>query len=215
MTTKILRSAVRGLGDGTFDAVVATFAAELAAWRAQEELVKAGTAKPYPAPTAHPLVMSALREDGTPDYELVDVMPVASHDPVALRSRKDLLMHEVMAAETAAMNEAHPPGFRRADAIRMRDVEKSDQDRRAAMIEEANAEPTQKARRAKLEGLEARVLAGRSGADAGVAATVAATNARTERIARHAAAQLEEIERLTSADAHLWAMKPFPKGDER
>lgn len=110
MTFLIQRSRVQA----GFDQAVALHAEELTAHARQMDLVRQGKADPYPAPTAHPLVDSAVRRDPggrfVPDYQLVDRLPVATGDDAALAQRIAEFRVESQAREAREIAALSTPG---------------------------------------------------------------------------------------------------------
>ena len=87
-----------------------------------------------PAPREHELVEAAVRRvpkgDAADDYEIVPYEFV--DDRPSLRSRKDVLLHQVGEIERALMEASMPPGKRRLDGLHAGDLLRKPQAERSA-----------------------------------------------------------------------------------
>lgn len=134
---KVLKSRVAGIED--FAGAVARYAEEMSAWHAHMQKVfidpvtmtPKGEHAPYPAPQAHPQIVSSVSqvrgEDGAesfvPDFEIVDDSPPAE---MVLRQKKNALLMRITELELAASHAATPPGKRRLFSIRESDIHKAE-----------------------------------------------------------------------------------------
>lgn len=127
MTHRIQKSTILPATEADLQRCVLNFATELAAWLNHADAVRSGIADPYPAPTAHPDIMAAVRQDRAddgsivvmPDYEVVDDGPSAA-DVLAAKKRE--LSAAVVDAEVAASERVFPTAKRRLWLLTAADV---------------------------------------------------------------------------------------------
>lgn len=114
MTVKI--SMMDMLKVGLTEPDIHKFSAELREWYRREKLVESTKDHkdenqrwaPCPAPTAHPLIVSALNAGGYPDYEVVDdTHPFIEQ---VLKEKKQKLFNEVARIEQDEMRKLIPDG---------------------------------------------------------------------------------------------------------
>lgn len=109
MTHLILRSCVPD--ENAFARAVEMHAEELRNYARHSEVVSRGDAQYYPPPAALADVDASVRKsDFTPDYTLVDALPVQHGDIRALESRKEDLRAKIAEMENAAIHAVLPRG---------------------------------------------------------------------------------------------------------
>lgn len=132
MTHKIPRAKVAD--ESAFKTMVEQHARELTSHDAHMVKVAQNEADPYPAPTAHPDVDAAVRRDAggrfTPDYSIVEHLPVRDGDRTGLAVRKEELRQKVFAMEQQAVHGLLPRGKWRAAAMRAEDATAVPEDER-------------------------------------------------------------------------------------
>jgi hypothetical protein len=95
--------------EDAFASAVQMYANELRQYKDHLRRVADGKGDVYPAPQAHPDIMSSVnRETGEPDYQVVGVIPVERGDIRALELRKHELHHQVQQMEAVAQHNLLP-----------------------------------------------------------------------------------------------------------
>lgn len=202
MTQEVLKAVADAFGD--FDKLIADHTQEMTRHVAHMEFVRTGQADPYPAPQAHPLITACVRQVGSvfiPDYKIVDTLKVA---PGELRQRQDQLLQQISQAEHNAICAVLPRGKWRAHDLRHSDIIRVDNKR---FSELRKIDPSL----AEVDVLQL-VLDGRSKEDAEFISKHEERRTLCDKIGRHAARLMSEVEDLTEANLHEWKMEPFPGG---
>lgn len=134
MTFQIRQSLIANVDE--FGVQVAAFAKEQRDWLERKAKVKEEEGRDdiapidrhhmYPRPTAHELVVQAVNDDGSPDYELID-------DTLGLRKLN--LINSVASAANEAIGRLISPAKLNAATIRLSDIARDDNARRLEVQE--------------------------------------------------------------------------------
>ena len=183
-------------------------AAEFAKAQEKYEAAVAARPTPYPAPFAHPDIMSAVGPDGKPNYEIINDLPTPKD---ILIEKKTRLFGQVSLAETEAIHNIVPPGKRRLFNIQVEEVRKTDAERSEEMVRKINSEESEKTREKMIAELNSPDFhkKARSKQDK---ATMSAHDDRTKKIDAiilWAATLHAEIEDLTLDNIDTWTLTPY------
>lgn len=195
---KINLSSLNGIPPEDFGRLVSAFATEMNTWRDHMRMVMgteylepghAERHEPYPAPSAPPVIVSAVTDAGdkfVSDYEIVDDGPTPEE---VLRNKKNALVVKVSEMELAAVNEIIPIGKRRLHAMNLED----------AMSRKSKAEASD----GTVDPEDQKIV------DYGLSVST-----RMKATERHAAELHSKIEDLTEADVDSWQPPEFPRENQ-
>lgn len=193
-----------------FSALVAAHIVELQQYDTHMDMVSRQLADPYPPPTAHPLIVAAIRVNETgspkysPDFTIEDDLPTEAEVLAAqLKAKQDRLFHVVAQMENAAADAVSPRGKRRLQSILENDVRSAEIEKLGRLRKSAKPGTSD-------DDLRATVEKSRSRPDAELLQRQDATRARLTAIDRHGAELHSQIEDLTLETIDAWKPEPFP-----
>lgn len=216
MTHPILKSVINAIPD--FAVRAAAHALEMRHWRAHSARVKTDAKNPdlpaidrhvgYPAPSEHPIVMSAVNEADEVDFEVVDDGPTPEQ---LLRARKNELLAAVSRTEHGAIDAVIPPGKRRMLDMRETDIRAADAERATLLrnSEQGGGLLGAFRRATSADDIGAMMAEQRPAEDTAHLDQQASRRERISAIERIAAQAHHDIEDLTAETIGAWVMPNF------